>query len=604
MTSRKRAAKACTACRQSKLKCDAVQRFPDKCSRCAKHGTLICELDLGSKYNFAKPAVHRVFKDSPGNNITLKHSPLGKSASPLTAHSSDSSSYNHYDSDKDSFRFPMTITLDDQRIGSVVVPGHVIVRMFESFYTNFYPLFPVFTYEFLDPVNLAQNPDMHILLWTICLVTSMDIAPELRPTLLSVINTQMATDAGSGPPSRELCQILSITLLCYWQQDDKTLTEGSFFRRSGQAVQTALQLGLHRAGMQLEDFRLERFRPEDLDQAVLCWSACFMCAQTLACLNGSPCSCPPLSKSVFKKLKAMAGNNLYLVPFIDQLTVVNSMRHAIDTMCNNLDSDDGLLDPSIRGAVHRSLLESFSILQTTFHSSKDPSNDVAFKITEMMALSYKVQVHSFLLFPDTIPADQDTVAIPLYLATVKSISLLTEIISKSRTQASIPYYVVRFTTAVTALLYGLTVAPCGEVLDIDGCKKGLADLYQLVSNLKSPIAQRSIWILNLLEDFLRNQDEIEQPLFFIRSRMGASAVYSILSRIKRLAEVQGRADPTKSPADKIFSGSLRPILSNVWSSMDSGNNTINGANIAAVNFADIRTWDDFWNWDVPLLQGT
>jgi hypothetical protein len=623
MTFRKRAAKACTACRQSKLKCDAVQTFPDKCSRCAKHGALICEFDLGSKYNFSKPAVRHVFKDStsrrgveglngglmraswssPANTGHTPSGGLGTSESTPSSKGTIGVTTNS----PSSFRFPTTQLLPDQQLGSIVVPGSTIIRMFDTFYTDFYPLFPAFTYDYLDPAQMVENPEMHILLWTICLVTCSGIAPELRPAILDSVTSEMPNDHVLGSAVKEICQILSITILCYWQQDEQKMIDGMAVRRSGQAVQTALQMGFHRASLPIENFGIERFSSEHIDQALLCWTACFMCSQTVAFLSGAPCTCPSLTKSTFERLNLMAESNRYLVPWIDQLILTNACRKAIDVMGNNLDSPDGLLDPSVRGSVHRSLLESFSALQSTLHSFPNVDNDIPYKITEVIAMSYKFQVHSFLLMPDTYPADMDTVAIPLYLVAVKSVSLLTYIMSQSRVQSAIPSFVLRYTTAVTAILYALTLCPCGDSLDVDGCKKGVADLYQVMSNLDSLIAKRCVLTLDFLEDMVKDKTLTDEPLFYIKSRMGASATYSVLSRIKCLARLQGKLDPfTREEAVSKKTNVQQITATNENTNGNDSNGSMNSANgIVATdnNFIDYSILDDFWNWDPRNLRG-
>jgi hypothetical protein len=620
---RRRAARACKACRQSKLRCDALQTFPEKCSRCAKLGALICELDLSSKYNIRKPVIRQIFEDSARNRgvdgpeggllnesgLASPNSDIRRSrslgATELTPSSSKRKAGTS-SNNSNSFRFPATQFLPDQQLGPLLVPGSTIVQLFDTFYKEFYPLFPVFTYDYLDPAKMVRNPEMHILLWAICLVTCGDIAPELRPVILEYVTVETPNEYVLGSTVAEICKILSITIMCFWQQDEQKMKDGALIRQSGRAVQAALQMGFHRVSLPIEDLSIETFGSENIEQALLCWTACFMCSHTWAFLGGIPCTCPTLNRPTFDKLNSMAESNRYLVPWIDQLIVINACRKGIEVMGNNMESPDGLLDPSVRGSVHRSLLESFSALQSTLQQLSNVDNDIPNKITEVTAMLYKFQLHSFLLMPDSYPADMDTVAIPLYLVAVKSVSLLTYIMSQSRVQSAIPSFVLRYTTAVTAILYALTLCPCGDSLDVDGCKKGVADLYQVMSNLDSLIAKRCVLTLDFLEDMVKDKTLTDEPLFYIKSRMGASATYSVLSRIKCLARLQGKLDPfTREDVVSKKTNVQQITATNENTNGNDSNGSANSVNgiMATDNFIDYSILDDFWNWDPRNLRG-
>lgn len=615
MVIRKRAPKACTACRQSKLKCDGVLTFPEKCSRCVKHGALICELDLGSKYNFVKTGGQKVHKSTGnlsdvngggirdigpnskpgdiGDNHNRRTSSRSKTmlAQSLPCNGGPMDNKQPLNSRISSstltrFEFPCPMTMADQQLKTIVVSGQTIVQLFNIFYSDFYPLFPVITYDYLDPVKLAQNSDMKVLLWAICLVTCDSVAPQLRPALVDYISEELPNDHALGSVDKEICQILALNILCYWQQDDDKLIDGLSVRRSGQALQTALHMGFNRASFPIENFSMERFNPQHVEQAILCWTSCFVCTQTLAYLSGTPCPCPDLNISVFEQLRTVSKTNHYLIPWIDQLVLTNACSKAIQVMGSNLESCDGLLDPSIRGATHRSLLESFSTLQTTLHSFPSIDNDLPYKITEVMAMSYKVLVHSFVLMPDTHPADMETVAIPLYLVTVKSISLLTYITSQSRYSFAIPGYVLKYTTGVMVLLYALTLCPCGKLLDVEGCKKCVGDLFQVMGKINSRTSKRCVEILRLLEEMVKQEPSFNnQPLFHIKTRLGASATYSVMSRIRGAATME----------EKIASMHAAANNSAVV------NHDTNGIALTELNSTDYL-FEDFWNWDVQSFH--
>jgi hypothetical protein len=265
-------------------------------------------------------------------------------------------------------------------------------------------------------------------------------------------------------------------------------------------------------------------------------------------------------------------------------------------MGNNMESLDSLLEPSVRGLVHRSLLDSFSALQSSLHQLSNVDNDIPYKITEGIAMLYKFHVHSFLFMPDTYPVDMDTVAIslftvaiPLFLVAVKSVSLLTYIMSRSRNRGAIPSFVLRYTTAVTSILYALTLCPCGNLQDVDGCKKGVADLYQVMSNPDSFVAKRCVRALGILEDMVNNRILRDKPLFNVKSRMGASATYSVISRVNANLNRQGKSDPPNLNEDTMKTTNGQTV----------GNVNANKTNeiIPEFRFTDLSILDDFWSFD-------
>ncbi|ORZ16996.1 hypothetical protein BCR42DRAFT_450824 [Absidia repens] len=289
-------------------------------------------------------------------------------------------------------------------------------------------------------------------------------------------------------PFTALAHIYALVVLCEWPLPHRTTQEDLTWIYSGQAVHIGLLVGLHRSWFKSEfvimesdnsnyesvngeqqqqqngnDSSSKTTRPgsgttnNKADQSrarmhALMWMACFHMNQRLASIHGVPATAT-LDYALLAKFNDDIKKNSYrtrttcvdvddndieeaLSEFVKQVHILHLLNRCINTLGIDTDathdytstlgsnrkrnieqqSSNGMLDPSYRRLVHSSLEATLSQLGVDY-SPMSP-------MTELIFLHTKVQLHSFLLAPDTLDRDKRWVVSPISIVCMQILQLV------------------------------------------------------------------------------------------------------------------------------------------------------------------------------------
>ena len=234
-------AKSCTECRQVKLKCDYREKAPDPCTRCAKRG-LECKKDAS-------------FKRVPSR--TRRQAAVSPSASSQASEATRSGVPLNVGTPQEGQRPDRLLRLqafsggETFALGDVTLSAHTAVSILRHFDEHLWVHLPV-----LEPIRSLPQlySESHLLFWALIAV-SCRFHPkrsELYEKITVRYEATLYPQLFLGPPSVK--KVHAILLLCLWpfpvasQQNDATHV------LAGAAVNTAMQLGLHRANVQADYF--------------------------------------------------------------------------------------------------------------------------------------------------------------------------------------------------------------------------------------------------------------------------------------------------------------------------------------------------------------
>ncbi|KAJ8103699.1 hypothetical protein POJ06DRAFT_293524 [Lipomyces tetrasporus] len=162
----KRTSMACTACRQVKLRCDAMNCFPAPCTRCTKQKTK-CKFDPKFKRRPVRGSLEKVTKENERLRSQVHEAEMTPSHSPrdasLTAGSADNAASNTQQ--KASVIEKMTSQLPTPReIEGVCLGEATILALFEHFAAHYLHHLPIL--DLTKSIDMIWS-DSQLLFWTI-----------------------------------------------------------------------------------------------------------------------------------------------------------------------------------------------------------------------------------------------------------------------------------------------------------------------------------------------------------------------------------------------------------------------------------------------------
>ncbi|ANB15123.1 Sef1p [Sugiyamaella lignohabitans] len=529
----KRSSKACTACRQMKLKCDAVDRFPKPCNRCAKYGS-VCQIDLSFERerrrsakklgSVADPLAESMETAESSSSVDILKADINASETMASA---------VWATDFRELTLGPAVVIEDQVLeNNIIIPGETIRLIFNNFYKWYYPNIPILTRDLLNPLYLlgSKDSDFKVLFWAICAVSSPSCCDDATADSIGkhaknqIINSRDALFTST--PLCSLARVLALLILCAFPLYHTSLQEDPSSAYCSRAIDIAMRIGLHRSSFTQEyNLRTDALK-EQVTLARFCWAGCFVTNQGLATFSGLP-SLISLNHGMFPKMFTSVEGNSYLTEYIKQAKILLALKQAVEILGNNPDTEFGMTDPGSRKLLHRSVEQSFSQLIADMAPLSE--------MTELYCLCAKLQFHSFLLVPDTELEDQQAMVIPIYLVCIKILDIV-QALSKDQTNFKTwPGFVIRLQVFSAVILFGLIISPFGSLINVDEARNKIAEVYSLLSKAatrENDSATRGMRLLDGLQ-YMHNNKLIPPMIFTVRSRLGASAFWSLLLIFKR-----------------------------------------------------------------------
>jgi hypothetical protein len=260
--------KACTACRQVKLKCNAKDVYPAPCARCVAQ-KLDCRMDPTFKRVPARKQLEEVtnrlmkLQRSLGLDEDLK---LSSKVTPKNQHPtpeslptrrieynipSKASGFSGSDYDPSSPFDNKFLEISDEpaegnwTLGTVTLNYPQVLQLFQHFDKVLWRHVP-----FVEPCNslhrLYQNNDL--LFWTIVYVSARlnNEFNQLCVPLIQHHRMLLASRVFGGAVKNNLETIHAMLILCTWPYVVESQYEDSTWVLSGIAVSVAMSIGLHK----------------------------------------------------------------------------------------------------------------------------------------------------------------------------------------------------------------------------------------------------------------------------------------------------------------------------------------------------------------------
>ena len=312
-------AKACTACRQVKLKCDAKELAPAPCSRCQATG-MPCKIDQTFKRVPARKQLEEVSNrlNSLQRSLGLDQNPhlpasasledyirhsrrpddIGRTApqsrfSDFTfTSSSDPAAYSAPDvQSAEPANFLELENLDEQgawQLGDVVLDAPTVRLLFHHFNETHWRHVP-----FLEPCTSlhAYHQSSELLFWTVVLSSCFmfnefhDVHGRLLPFHRQLLSTKMLGERAS------LRTVHALLLMCTWTYPVSTTYDDLTWIICGAAVNMAMVMGLHKPGHVHEYAKDNQRHPGSSYTRNCTWLACFVVSAGISAWLGMP---PPL----------------------------------------------------------------------------------------------------------------------------------------------------------------------------------------------------------------------------------------------------------------------------------------------------------------------
>lgn len=568
---RTRSSKACTACRQMKLKCDAMEQFPSPCSRCVKNAQF-CEIDR----NFQR---ERKRRSEPTQN-TQKLSPptLPGVLTPLNQIESLGTVNDSAATDLSTSEAALVSALQsendlqpkDEILCGTVITGDRIRLMFHVFINHYHNYLPILPLEYVSPFKLsAESP---LLFWCICSVTAATCAPDL----VNVIHEHVRNLISKAylthyiyKPFTALSNVCAMVFLCYWPLTHRTIQEDASWTYCGLATHMALQIGLHRSKF-TEEYAIASETRTTSKMKLLTWLGCFLVNQLNADFHGVP-STAPLDYTYMPDLTQYSQQDPHVADLIKRVKILHALKKGIDV----LGTPDGAMNPAARALLHRSVEDTFSQLL----SEISPLSE----LVELTYLHAKLQLHSFLLTPDVPVADQRDAVIPTYLVCMQHIQVIRNMLDKDPNCQYWPFFIVTNLLIATVALFKLTISSFSKMIDEDVARNNISDSFTLMKRLSTydrDMAQRGITFMEGVK-CMYLEKQISPHICPVKTRLGAGIFTSTLLEFKKWQRAKAMMEKQDQEEPNFLNEEDTAIPTNAMIGP----------------FFDLMTFDDFWNWD-------
>jgi hypothetical protein len=579
---------ACTKCRQMKVRCDASERFPDSCSRCEKAKTF-CEIDR----NFQRKQTRRISTKNKTNATLPKPTP--QTPIQMQAHSN-----------------PMQIDSNvaelfttDQVILNVVIKADTINHLFQVFITHYYPYAPVFPKEYLNPSLLSA--ESQILFWTVCSIAAPIGCPSLMYTISEHVKQLLQKQAFAYyfyNPFFAMAHVLSLLLLCYWPLPHKTSQEDVSWVYCGQAIHMGLLIGLHRSAFKNEYILNDSEKSQRKRVTALIWMACFHANQLLASFHGllstAVLEYTPFSKAIFDN----SDQDPSLHEFLKQVKILQTLDRCMKALgaTSSVTQVNGAADPAIRGLLHKTFDDSFSQLAIDCSPMS--------KVTEIYYLHSKLQLHSFLLSPDSTAEDQKSVIVPVYFVCtqiIKSAKLLVE--DSNQNNQAWPIMIVQCIIVAAVVLFRISTSNYKHHIDEEIARNSISDAYSIFRRLSiepKDTPGRCINLLNGLSTMLAT-NSLSTEICTVYSRLGAGIFCEMLMEYKKWAAANDHTpNAPKIMTKDELNGKSTTHLMDSFEGEASSSSAIDLSLITSADPSNLfLTMDEMWDWSTwPSLTGT
>ncbi|KAI1114105.1 hypothetical protein F5Y14DRAFT_191022 [Nemania sp. NC0429] len=276
-----RAVRTCTECKQSKLRCDSKERFPNPCTRCQLRD-LQCVVDPSFRRTPARKRMEAMSKElNELRSQGLKTRGTSTTSTDDSSFSTDAATHGLSAIPEDNFE----LSVEAVAIGCTVVSSATAIEAFKIFASLFHHKFPI-----LISININNIYNSSpLLFWTIIAIvsshTTVPSAERLFDQIAGHFHDMVRAEVLQAP--LPLQKIQALLLLCVWPMPVDKQHDDPSWLHSGIAVNAALYLGLHRSSPSHPTRRIGGFSGTPLE-SIVTWLGCFYVSGSLSMHFGLP----------------------------------------------------------------------------------------------------------------------------------------------------------------------------------------------------------------------------------------------------------------------------------------------------------------------------
>lgn len=500
-----RPVKSCTHCRQQKIKCDAVERYPNPCSRCSRMKRT-CKIDplfrpqkvsqvqslRDDLVNLQKQLEELKERDNSGNN----HSNISPTSTNSTVHSPANGSHAHgtngthgthgirsVDDSGDGLVqagdekpvpiSPPVVTSHSTQendtevfiLGQVSISLQKAEELHKRFMINYLPFLPIIQ---SNSANELYKQSV-LLFWTVILTASLsEPEPSLYNSLCdSIKHLAIQTCWIQTPRSTHIVQALLI--LGMWPLPNEKILDDVSYRFIGLAKNLAMQLGLHRGKFIYEFSRSQKSLPDAEKWRTRTWLSIYFAEQVWSASLGLP---PNISVDCL--IESAKTDDSLPLSFRNLLILSMYYSKVVSLIGSDIKSADGLIEGRTRGPTLYILDQELDQIVTQLDLT-DPSVEIYF-------LYVKLMISCFAFLPGTAKEDQSRFVVTAFHGGTRVVTLISKLVEKRRI-IEYPIYVRQAVSYAALMLFRLHLSPMLIPQYVESARQSVVTVHRLFRNM-------------------------------------------------------------------------------------------------------------------------
>ncbi|KAI1407540.1 fungal-specific transcription factor domain-containing protein [Hypoxylon sp. FL1857] len=399
-----RPVKTCTECKQSKLRCDSKDMFPNPCSRCQARN-LTCTVDPSFRRTPARKrleAMSRELRELRDQRLANSRAGSTTSPDPDSTRSQDSSGTASQPLDAILLEDFELLALESFELGGVVIDKQSIIDIFKLFTKFFHKYLPI-----LGPISLKAIHHSHpFLFWTIIVIVASHSPLPSDENLFARLHEpymrMLRAEILRAP--MPLSKIQALLFLCTWPLPVSHQHDDPSWLYCGIAVNAALYMSLHRsspkAGTTPSLYSIG-VMSGSAHERTNTWLGCFYVSTSLSMHLGLP---PMINTpSDLASIRSILGEHSLPREFSLNIRVLLIMAGFTNVLVHN--SNDGVVDSSVTQLLDGEL----DTLRVTFPDGWS-------SMTDYMVMVVKMHVYTLVITRSRSVASSREILLKLGLA--------------------------------------------------------------------------------------------------------------------------------------------------------------------------------------------
>lgn len=488
--------KACTNCRQQKIKCNAGETYPNPCERCKRYGRE-CVVDphfrprKGGQVELLREDVRRLQSQIremqsvtaepsfPGvhrdpNREAMLGGALPGDSSPSSLSSAASEPPQHpsisqrlvEEEQNDNCDVVIVPTKGPYRLEDIVMSSEDAERLHTIFINDYLVFMPIM--ESKCAANLySQSP---MLFWTVMMIASQsEPTSDLYVSLVDPIKRLMTEVCWLQTP-RSSHIVQALILLSMWPLPNEKMLDDPSQRFITLANCLGLQLGMHRGKFIYEFSRTQKLMPNAVKWRTRAWVGIYICREFLSASMGVPVNVP-------------------IDYLIDQATtdpqIPGTMRAVlrlaifyskiVSIMGTNVLTPDGLMSAKSRAPTLEILSHDLAALRHSLHTVV---NDI---LVDILSTYLKAVLCCFAFLPDTPESEQSLFIVDAYKASTRLVTLVRKYVGNRRI-AEFPIFVRQASSFAAMLLFRLHLLPQFPQQYLESARSSVVTVHHMYRN--------------------------------------------------------------------------------------------------------------------------